>query len=173
MAQVRLPLWDTVSRAFFGLAMEETVVSMAWLRQCSTQRHMKGISLGLNVSWGTKLGPMFIMANLRAFQSLLHQLRYAWTRLMSRLMSRACDVYATSAKRSASVPHSPIPSGKSCFCPALALSISFSSRLPVRSVCGWGYYNKLFVIELSIKLATETSIQLFIYISSELSNKTS
>ena len=38
---------------------------------------------------GEKPSGRFIMANLIAFQSLLHQCRYATTRLMSRLMSRA------------------------------------------------------------------------------------
>lgn len=40
------------------------------------------------------------------------------------------EEYAHSANLSASLPHSGIPLGKSFFWPALALVISFSSRLP-------------------------------------------
>jgi hypothetical protein len=41
-----------------------------------------------------------------------------------------CVVYAHSAKRSASVPHSSMPSGKSAACPALARATSFASKFP-------------------------------------------
>ena len=40
------------------------------------------------------------------------------------------EEYAQSANLSASLPHSGMPLGKSFFWPALALRISFSSRLP-------------------------------------------
>jgi hypothetical protein len=44
-----------------------------------------------------------------------HMLTYLYptTRLMSRLMSRPCEVYASRPNRKASAPHSGIPSGKS------------------------------------------------------------
>ena len=45
-----------------------------------------------------------------------------------------CEVYDMSAMRSASVPHSSMPSGKSARCPSRALLTSRSSRLPPRSV---------------------------------------
>ncbi len=58
----------------------------------------------------------------------------AETSACKRGWKRACVVYAQSAKRSASVPHSSMPSGKSAFCPALARSTSFASRFPAASV---------------------------------------
>mmetsp|Transcript_20475 Transcript_20475/g.38934 ORF Transcript_20475/g.38934 Transcript_20475/m.38934 type:complete len:334 (-) Transcript_20475:592-1593(-) len=87
-------------------------------------------------SWGVgrKPSPRFIMAKRVAFHSLLHQVRYPCTRRMSRLMSRACVVYATRAKRSASVPHSGMPLGKSSVCPSWAFLTSFASRFPFSRV---------------------------------------
>jgi hypothetical protein len=87
-------------------------------------------SLTCSSAEGVKPCGRFIMAKRMAFHSLLHQCLYATTRLMSRLMSRPWLVYDTSAKRSASVPHSSMPSGKSACWPDLARSASLGSRLP-------------------------------------------
>jgi hypothetical protein len=97
---------------------------------------------------GTNESSNLSIANLVAFHSLLQNFLYPSTREISKLISRPSapnqhpdrpthqashsppEVYAQSANLNASVPHCGIPLGKSFFCPAIALTISRSSKLP-------------------------------------------
>lgn len=73
-----------------------TTASVAADRRLSTQRQASGAWSGAGADpgacpgGGAKPSPRLSIANRTAFQSLLHQCRYATTRFMSRLMSRAC-----------------------------------------------------------------------------------
>lgn len=59
-------------------------------RRLSSQRHSSGRVVASTAGEGVKSSPRLRIANLMAFQSLLHQCRYATTFLISKLMSRPC-----------------------------------------------------------------------------------